>query len=359
MLEPTTAPLRTRIVRRQDYSLSDEQQQIKEVFGGLFEMECPTERVRAAEPSGFDADLWALVTNSGIVSMALPEAAGGDGASLVDLALVAEAHGRRIAPVPLIDSMVAARLLARAGAAEGFVQPIATGSRVATIALQEVADGERQLVGSGAVADLVVGVEGGVLVATESPPGEAVPNLADAPLAWRTLSGPSCNQTMLARGDDALELHDAAVLEWKVLMAATQTGLAQAALDLAIGYANERQAFGVPIGTFQAIAHPLVDVATGVEGARRLAMRAAWYLDNEPDLARPEVLMAFVYAGEVANRAASIGIHSLGGLGFTLESDMQLYFRRARGWTLVAGDPERDLQRLGDLLYVRPTTEGC
>jgi alkylation response protein AidB-like acyl-CoA dehydrogenase len=338
-------------VRRQDYSLSFEQQQIKDVFGGFFERECPTERVRAAEPLGFDADLWALVTDSGIVSMALPEAVGGDGANLVDLALVAEAHGRSVAPVPLIDAMVAVRLLAKAGAPDAMVQAITTGSQLAAIALHEVAAGERQLVGSGAVADLVIGLEGGVLVAAESPPSQVVPNLAAAPLGWRTLSGPNCTQTVLASGHDAFGLHETTVLEWKVLMAATQTGVAQAALDLAIGYANERQAFGVPIGTFQAIAHPLVDVATGVEGARRLAMRAAWYLDNEPDLARPEVWMAFVYAGEVANRAASIGIHTLGGLGFTLESDMQLYFRRARGWTLVAGDPEKDLQRLGDHLY--------
>ncbi len=349
--------MHARVVRRQDYSLSDEQEQIEEVFGSFFERECPSDRVRAAEPSGFDVDLWALVANSGIVGMSLPEAVGGDGASLVDLTLVAEAHGRSAAPVPLVDSMVAARLLTQAGAPDGMARSIASGARIGTIALHEVADGERQLVGSGAVADLVVGVEDGVLVVVESPPGDAVPNLANAPFAWRTLSGPASSRSTLARDRDALELHQTAVLEWKVLMAATQTGLAQAALDLAIAYANERHAFGVPIGTFQAIAHPLVDVATGVEGARRLARRAAWYLDHEPALAPTEVFMAFVYAGDVANRAASIGIHTLGGLGFTLESDMQLYFRRARGWTLVAGDPERDLQRLGDHLYGRPTTE--
>jgi alkylation response protein AidB-like acyl-CoA dehydrogenase len=357
MPEQPGTPLRVRVVRRQDYALSDEQEQIQEVFGSFFEHECPTDRVRAAEPMGFDADLWALVASSGIVGMSLPEAVGGDGASLVDLTLVAEAHGRRAAPVPLVDSMVAARLLAKAGASNEMVQAIASGSRMATIALHEVADGERQLVGSGAIADLVVGMEDGVLVAVESSPGEAVPNLANAPFAWRTLSGPDSSRSILARDHEAHELHAAAVLEWKVLMAATQTGLARAALDLAVDYAKERQAFGVPIGTFQAIAHPLVDVATGVEGARRLSRRAAWYLDHEPEAAPPEILIAFVYAGDVANQAASIGIHTLGGLGFTLESDMQLYFRRARGWTLVAGDPERDLQRLGDHLYGRPTTE--
>jgi len=343
-----------RTVRRKDYSLSEEQQQIAAVFSAFFERESPSDLVRAAEPLGFDAGLWKLATGSGVVSMAVPESVGGDGATLVDLALVAEPYGRSVAPIPLIDSVVAARLLARAGAHGSVIESVLTGSRLATIALHPARDGERQLVGSGAVADLVIGIEEGGLVTAESSPPEAVPNLANAPLAWRSLSGSDCDRTVLVAGREASALHATAVLEWKVLMAATQVGLANAALDLAIAHAKDRSAFGVPIGTFQAIAHPLVDVATGVEGARRLALRASWYLEHEPERARPQVLMAYVYAAEVANRAATVGIHTLGGVGFTLESDMQLYFRRARGWTLVAGDPVDDLQQLGDHLY-RPT----
>jgi alkylation response protein AidB-like acyl-CoA dehydrogenase len=347
----------TRTVRRKDHSLSEEQQQIAAVFSGFFEHESPSDVVRAAEPLGFDADLWTLATGSGIVSMALPESVGGDGATLVDLALVAEPFGRSVAPIPLIDAIVAARLLASAGASSSVIESIIRGARLPTIALHPVGDGERQLVASGAVADLVIGVEDGVLVAAEASPSEPVANLAHAPLAWRTLSGTNCERTVLAEGRQASEFHATAVLEWKVLMAAAQVGLANAALDLAITHANDRNAFGVPIGTFQAIAHPLVDVATGVGGARRFARRAAWYLEHEPVHARAEALMAYVYAAEVANRAATVGIHTLGGVGFTLESDMQLYFRRARGWTLVAGDPAGDLQHLGDHLYGPTDTE--
>ncbi len=347
----------TRAVRRKDHSLSEEQQQIAAVFSGFFEQESPSDVVRAAEPLGFDADLWTLATGSGIVSMALPESVGGDGATLVDLALVAEPFGRSVAPIPLIDAVVAARLLARAGAPTSVIESILKGARLATIALHPVRAGERQVVGSGAIADLVVGIEDGALVAAEASPPDAVANLANAPLTWRTLSGTNCERTVLGAGREASELHAIAVLEWKVLMAAAQVGLANAALDVAIAHANDRHAFGVPIGTFQAIAHPLVDVATGVGGARRLARRAAWYLEHEPLQARAEVLMAYVYAGEVANRAATVGIHTLGGVGFTLESDMQLYFRRARGWSLVAGDPVADLQQLGDHLYAAATEE--
>ncbi len=134
-------------------------------------------------------------------------------------------------------------------------------------------------------------------------------------------------------------------------MAAVQTGVGQGALDLAIEYANERRAFGVPIGTFQAISHSIVDVAIGVQGSRRLHRRAAWFADHEPGEATAQILIAYLYARDVANRAATTGIHVQGGFGFTLESDLQLYFRRAKGWTLASGDPYDDLRVLGAELY--------
>jgi alkylation response protein AidB-like acyl-CoA dehydrogenase len=127
--------------------------------------------------------------------------------------------------------------------------------------------------------------------------------------------------------------------------------VAQGALDLAIAYAKDREAFGVPIGAFQAIAHALADVAVGIEGSRHLAWRAAWYCDHEPHAADEPALVASLHARDVANRAASVGIHVQGGFGFTLESDLQLYFRRAKGWTVVSGDVHADLLALGDLRY--------
>ncbi|HEY3669671.1 MAG TPA: acyl-CoA dehydrogenase family protein [Acidimicrobiia bacterium] len=340
-----------RVIRRQDYSLSEEQLQLSKVFASLFERESPSVRVRAAEPVGFDADLWQQLTGAGVISMALPEAVGGDDATLVDLALVAEEFGRSMAPVPLIDAMTAARLLAAVGAPEGVVRALAAGTKTATIALHPFHARERQLISSGAMADIVVGLDGDALVMSEGPPPAAVANLACAPLAWRDLSTNDHTRSIVAEGLAAELAFAHAVLEWKALMAAAQTGIANGARILASEYVTERHAFGVPIGTFQAISHPIVDIAAGVEGARRLALRAAWFLEHEPECALGDVLMAFVAASDVANRAASFGIHALGGLGFTLESDMQLYFRRARGWTLLAGDPQADLQQLGDHLY--------
>lgn len=328
------------VLRRHEASLSAEHEELRSAFSALFEKECPPERVRASEPLGFDRDLWSMLVATGVLTMSLPHGAGGDGGGLVEAALVAEQLGRRAAPVPLVEAIVASRALARADP-----------SRIATLALHPVAVGARQLVPAGAVADVVVGLEGDELVAFASADAPTpVDNLGSAPLAWRTLSGPGV-RTVLARGGEARTGFEVAVREWKVLMAAAQTGVAQGALDLAVDYANQREAFGVPIGAFQAIAHALADVAVGVEGSRHLAWRAAWCCDHEPAVAAEAALIASLHAREVANRAATVGIHVQGGFGFTLESDMQLFFRRAKGWTVVSGDAYDELLALGDLRY--------
>jgi alkylation response protein AidB-like acyl-CoA dehydrogenase len=107
----------------------------------------------------------------------------------------------------------------------------------------------------------------------------------------------------------------------------------------------------VPIGTFQALSHPLADAAIGTETARRLARKAAWYVDHEPERAPRLAAMALLHASEVANRTTHLAIHVLGGIGFTLEASPQHFFRRAKGLVLVGGDPQQELQVIADLAY--------
>jgi alkylation response protein AidB-like acyl-CoA dehydrogenase len=95
----------------------------------------------------------------------------------------------------------------------------------------------------------------------------------------------------------------------------------------------------------------LADVAIAIQGARRLVWKAAWLADHEPELAPAEIEMAYLYACRTAQLAAAKGIHAQGGFGFTLESDMQLFFRRAKSNALVAGDPRAGLARIADLLF--------
>jgi alkylation response protein AidB-like acyl-CoA dehydrogenase len=340
------------ILRDADFSLSDEHEAIEEAFAGFFAKECPPARVRKAEPLGFDAELWAQLVEMGVMTMGLPEAAGGDGAGVVELALVAEQLGRTIAPVPFIEAVTAARALVHLGGSTVDAGGDIDLSRLHTVALHPAASGASQLVPAGAIAQRVIGLDGDelVLVADSTAP-DAASNHGASPLAWWTLSGAHDERRLLATGNDARNAFARYRLEWKLLMVAALIGLADATLAMAVEHARSREAFGAPIGAFQAVAHPLADIAIGVEGGRRLARKAAWYADHDEARATELGAMAFVQASELATNATRVGVHVLGGVGFTLEADIEMYFRRAKGWPLVAGGVAPEFQTLADALF--------
>src|SRR5215217_3966918 len=116
-------------LRRLDYSLTEDHEALQTAYKDFFKTHCSIETVRAAEPSGFDKSLWERLCATGATTMALPESVGGDGATLVDLTLVAEEVGRSLAPVPWIDHVCATRLLARLGAVDDGGQ-IVTGEQI-------------------------------------------------------------------------------------------------------------------------------------------------------------------------------------------------------------------------------------
>jgi alkylation response protein AidB-like acyl-CoA dehydrogenase len=132
---------------------------------------------------------------------------------------------------------------------------------------------------------------------------------------------------------------------------ASRLGLARRQLDLTVAYVKERRQFGVPVGSFQAVQHRLADVATDLDGARLLVRKAAWAAQGGEPEAAVLAAMAFVWAAGTAHRVATESLHFHGGYGYTLDHDIQLFFRRATAWPLVLGDPDRELGRLGDLLY--------
>ncbi|WP_261566527.1 acyl-CoA dehydrogenase family protein [Frankia gtarii] len=336
------------ILRRSDFSLSEEQTALRDAFESFFQRNCVSERVRKAEPLGWDAELWAEMAELRPVAMGVPQSRGGDDAGLAELALVTEQAGRRAAPVPLVETMVAARLLAsvETDAAADALDRVLAGE-VASVVVGPASPAGR-LVPAGAVATTVLGLRGDSLVmSTRQEPPPPVRNLACAPLAWWHLA----DGVVLASGDQARSTFARAQREWRVLTAAALVGVGASALDLAVQYAKDRRAFGVPIGSFQSIAHPLADVLTGIECARRLTYKAAWFADHEPGNLGPLATMAFVQAAEAAEQSGSVAIHTQGGFGFTLESDVQLYFRRAKGWALIAGDRRQELQGIADELF--------
>ena len=345
-MSETTLPA----LRRSHYSLDDVQTELRDTMAQFFERECPTTVVRDADPLGFDPKLWAKVREVGLVSMSVPESAGGDGAGLVELVLALEESGRRLAPVPLVEHVVAVRALA-AGDPVSELDAYLGGERIVTFAPRQQRSGEAHLVPNAAVADAVVGMVDGDLVLVDlDTPVSPADTIGGSPLGWCEL-GAQTSRTVVARGSEARARFDRALLEWKLATAAALVGLARGALDITVQYANERFAFGVPIGTFQALSHPLADVRIAIEGSRRLVWRAAWYLEHEPEVAPLHISIAYVRACETATFAPSQGIHTQGGFGFTLESDLHLHFRRAKAWPLVAGDPSAELLTVADLAF--------
>jgi len=339
-----------------DLSLGEDQLSLRTAFAEFFDKESTLERVRAAEPLGFDPDLWAKLAGTGAIAMGLPEASGGGGASNLDLALVAEQFGRRIAPVPFVEAAAAGHVLAQAGAA-GLIGGVADGSTVATIALSPARDGRLRLVPAGAVAEIVVALNGDRLIAVRRQPGPRPhvapsPNFGSSPLADWLLD--SSEQIELAAGPQAVRLYQDGVSLWQLLMAAALGGLRASALDIGVSYVKARKAFGVIIGSFQAIQHRLADLVVAGDGAQLLMYEAAWARDTGEPGAAALASMAFLFAADCAFRTTRECLQFHGGYGFTLEYDIQLFFRRAKAWPLALGDPRREYARLADQVYPQP-----
>ena len=323
---------------------SDDQQVVDDVFAAFFDREAGIEKVRAAANLGHDRDLWARLAETGAPGMALPASAGGDAASLLDLAVVVRQHGRHMAPSPLIEHSVAARLLATIGADE-MVAPLAAGERIATIALRPAVGGSARLVPAGAVADIVVGFDGeSIVVGADEPPGAARPNTSDLPLADRDLS----RATTVASGPVATAAWFRARAEWKVLTAVAYTGLAARAIEIGVDYVSDRRQFDVPVGSFQAVQHGLADAATHNEGAILLANRATWALETLRDDGERLASMALLFSAETARHCTDRSLHYHGGYGFAEEYDIQLFYRRAAGWLLQLGEPATEYAWLAD-----------
>jgi alkylation response protein AidB-like acyl-CoA dehydrogenase len=335
-------------LRRQDYSLDEEQEAVQEAFRNFFVSECPSSLVRRVEPLGFDERLWMKLVGMGVTSMSLPAAQGGDGATLVDLVLIAEELGRVAAPVPFFSHVVTTRMLGAAGADANILAEAFAGDVPFALALDVLRPGQAQLVPDGAIAPNVVALAGDSLVLYRAEkPAAHVPNQGSTPLAWWE---PALDGERVTLGDGSLArtLHARAVAEWKLLMSSALIGLTEAALAIAVEFVKTRLTMGVPVGSLQGVSFPLADVAVGTASARNLTLRAAWMTDNEP-AARPELVpMAFAYACQTVTHGATTAAHMQGGLGFTVDADASLYFLRAKGWSVLAGDPSLDLIQIGE-----------
>jgi len=333
-------------------ALTEEQEFVRRTFATLFAKEADPARVRAAEPLGHDPGLWAHMIATGALGVGVPEDAGGGGGGVLELALIAEEAGRRVAPVPVAEPAAAARLLAACGATK-LLSDALDGTRIVSLATRPgpVAS---QFLTDGGIADVVVALEGDRIVAVNRPPDvRPTSNMGGLPLArW---SG-AVEVEVLVDGDEARRWFSAAMDEVRILRAAALVGLAGEAIEIGAAYARQREAFGVPIGTYQAVAHPLADALVAKDGAQLLTWKACWALGEDLPGASALASMAFVFAAETAYAAAQHSLHIHGGYGFTVECDIQLYYRRAKAWVTAFADPERELDAVADRAYGQSRT---
>ena len=346
-------------LRRNDYSLTDEQGQLVDMLRDLFTEQSPIGVVRAAEPLGFDQTLWDTVKENGLITISVPENAGGDGGGLVELVLAGIEIGRTAAPVPLLDQVVALRAFAALNAAggnlAGFEMDAAlAGELIVSIAPISTWELGSQLIPSGALAQAVLAFkDGSIILMTRDSLAPQAQNEGCAPVAWWSPSDAGVTTTTVLEGDSASAGWELVQREWRIATASSLVGLLEISSEMARAYALERKAFGVTIAKFQAISHQLADIHMDFVTSRNMALKAAWLTEHEPEF-RPELAaMAMAQATRTALRSTTKAAHVYGGMGITLEADISLFYRKVTSWALVGGGMRRDLEEIARAIDTR------
>jgi alkylation response protein AidB-like acyl-CoA dehydrogenase len=334
-----------------DFGLSDEQLLLQDAALQFLGKENDATQLRARfdADEAFDRRLWSGMAELGLAGLLIPEAHGGAGLALLDAALVAETLGRAAAPGPFLGHTLASLALALAGSAEQqqrWLPRLATGDVIATVAFAEPGGGwqpedwrleggaalrgEKQHVLAGAHADLcVVGTAGGGLAVVERERGgwvvEPFPGV-DRTRRLDTLRFDAAPCEALPGAVAAApRVRDAGL----VLLAADAFGGASRLVDVTVAYANTREQFGVTISHFQALKHQLANMALEVEPGRALYWYAAHAFDHAPADAPRMAALAKAHLGDRFLQVARDAVEAHGGLGYTWECDVQIWFKRA------------------------------
>lgn len=333
-----------------EFAFTEEQAMIGETARAFFAENATSERTRKAMAAdGIDRELWqSFCSELGLGGIALPEAHGGAGLGMVEFALVAEAAGAQVAPLPLLGLATAARAIA-AGGSEAqkteWLPKLAGGEAIAACeGAPSFETGEGRLTGvvdpvpHGAVADVFVFVSRqGAWIVRADAPGVSVKGWTTMdqtrPLAKVTLDNAPAEP--LANPEAAIKaVHSGG---W-ICLAAEALGGAQAALDRTVAYAKERIQFGRPIGSFQAYKHRLADMMIEIEQARSAVYWAACAVDEGSDEAAVALHAAKSFCADTFFMCAANMIQLHGGIGFTWEHDAHLFFKRARSIQTMLGD---------------------
>jgi alkylation response protein AidB-like acyl-CoA dehydrogenase len=351
-----------------DLEFSPEQDMLRETVRKVCATHSPLSVVRELEddPVGYATDLWKQMAELDLIGLLLPESHGGSGMTALEGVVLYEELGRALAPTPHFASAVlCGTALARSGSAEQqaqWLEPIATGEAIVTPAWFEPENsggptGIMMRAEPDGAAYRLTGTKRHVPFASSANAFVVLARTGDAPtdvdlfLVGPGSDGVSLHQQMTVASDTQFQVTfdsvrvgedariggprsgwgtwDSVMHDGCILLAAQAMGGAQQALDITVQYAKDREQFDKPLGAFQAIAHYLSDAVTAVDGGITLVHEAAWArAEGRPvDRLAP---MAKLFACRTYRDVTAMAQQVFGGIGFTLDFDIQLYFRRAK-----------------------------
>ncbi|HYC53863.1 MAG TPA: acyl-CoA dehydrogenase [Candidatus Binatia bacterium] len=358
-----------------DFGFSQEQEQLRATVRDYLQRELPCSFARAMleDERGFTDKAWKDLADLGWLGLTVPESYGGSGLGLLDLVLVLEAAGAVALPGPFVSTVSLGLPAVLATASEdqlgALVPEIATGVRRVTCAIAEragrwnaaaisatarrdgagfVLEGRKLFVPDAVGADTVVVVarldDGlGFFALPATLPGLTIEAMQTVDrtrrLAVVTLQGVRVEEwCLLGRRAVGSGVLDGIVDVAKVALAAEMTGAAERALEMTVEYTGVREQFGRAIATFQAIQHRCADMKVEVENCKSLAYYAAWAIDsNDPGRALAAA-MAKAYASDACPRVIADAVQLHGGIGFTWEHDLHIYFKRVKADEPTYGD---------------------
>ena len=355
-----------------DFGLSEDQEALQRAAREFLAAECPPALVRdtAKQPNGVPRGLYAKMAELGWMGLVVPEAQGGLGLGTLELAVVLEELGRVAAPGPFLSTQLVIAALVRAGSADqrrAWLPGLVAGRAFASLAYLEESDRHD----AGGVTLRARRTRDGYSLAGAKLFVLDAPG-ADLFLVPRKAAGVRVRpeETIdLTRRVGEVTLRDVAVPRvallggegkaWPLLerlldlgaigIAADSLGGAERSLEMAVEYSKTREQFGRKIGSFQALKHMAAEVVAEVEPARSLVWYAAYAFDHRPREAARAATVAKARLGDVYARAVRRAVEMHGGIGFTWEHDLHLWFKRAR-WNRVAfGDPDHHRERLAQI----------
>ncbi len=355
-----------------EFGLSESQQLLKDNARKFFAGECPMAEVRRImeTDTAYDPALWAKMVEQGYTGIIFPEEYGGVGLGAVELVLLVEEAGRALLPGPFFSTVALAGSVLNATATpehkKRYLAPVCAGEARSAVAILEAgaswnsADiriasangkltGEKLFVSDAVAADFIIVVaRDGVFAVDSKAPGLMIQRM-EAMDPTRKLYSVRLNGTPAEKIGDTAGIARALDVAAAALVAEMVGGM-QRTLDITVEYAKTRKQFGKPIGMFQAVQHQCADMYLETESARSAAYYAAWALEeNTPDAA-VAVSIAKMYASDAARTVGNRGIQIHGGMGFTWENDLHLYYRRAKASETWFGDSTFHRERIARLV---------